>query len=545
MGGINGIAYDAEFSDVSVTNSVINTTGESAGGISGYFYGHLINSYSTSTRVMGGTEVGGLVGEFSAGDKGTVRNVYSTNWVKGDYYVGGITGINGTGVVNSYNSGYVDGKGYVGGLVGISQPSQTTLTNSYYDTDISNQYDHITGKPISSSMFSLSGTFDDSWHINGTSDSAQPWVQSEDGGRPYLYNQKVAISNGGVLENSLTSYVSTAEIISSRGVRYAKVSIPDDWTEIKSTVITTGKDVIEIDELEDDTLYYVQSYVEVDGDIYHGEQVYFTRFTVNTPPTVLNVEIEVGGDDIVEILLGKYEYNSLSNTPESASIYKWYRSDDILGGNKTVIIDAIDKVYTIDNAIDQGKYLTFEVTPNNGTALGETVQSAPYFIIPLEGNGTESHPYKISSLSDLELVSENPREWDKYFIQTADIDAIDTKNWNGGLDFLPIGNGTTQFTGQYNGDDFSIKNLFINRSTNNDIGLFGYLNNAIVENIHLVEANITGLSQAGGIFGKANGSTGMEMEIRNVSVRNSTISGGAYNVGGIGGNLSGGSLINS
>jgi hypothetical protein len=55
------------------------------------------------------------------------------------------------------------------------------------------------------------------------------------------------------------------------------------------------------------------------------------------------------------------------------------------------------------------------------------------------GTGSLASPYKISTLNDLKLLSEGPQYWSKSFIQTQDIDATETKNWNTGTGFLPIG----------------------------------------------------------------------------------------------------------
>ncbi|MCD4681807.1 MAG: hypothetical protein K8R86_00880, partial [Bacteroidales bacterium] len=86
------------------------------------------------------------------------------------------------------------------------------------------------------------------------------------------------------------------------------------------------------------------------------------------------------------------------------------------------------------------------------------------------------------------------------FIQTADIDATDTQNWNGGEGFIPIGNSITNFSGSYNGQAHSINGLFINRPSANDQGIFGYLTGT-VENVNLTNVNITGFDGVGALVG--------------------------------------------
>jgi len=89
------------------------------------------------------------------------------------------------------------------------------------------------------------------------------------------------------------------------------------------------------------------------------------------------------------------------------------------------------------------------------------------------GSGTLEDPYNISHIEGLNWISENPTSWNSHFIQTADIDASATSNWNNGEGFIPIGNETVIFTGHYNGQGNIIDGLTINSPTLNELGLFG------------------------------------------------------------------------
>ena len=54
------------------------------------------------------------------------------------------------------------------------------------------------------------------------------------------------------------------------------------------------------------------------------------------------------------------------------------------------------------------------------------------------GNGTLSNPYQIATLENLYWLTYSYSEWNKYFIQTADIDASSTSGWwTGG--WVPLG----------------------------------------------------------------------------------------------------------
>jgi len=63
------------------------------------------------------------------------------------------------------------------------------------------------------------------------------------------------------------------------------------------------------------------------------------------------------------------------------------------------------------------------------------------------GSGTENDPYLITNLENLYWMTENSGEWDKYYVQTSNIDASSSTAWDEGLGFIPLGNNSTKFTG--------------------------------------------------------------------------------------------------
>ena len=94
------------------------------------------------------------------------------------------------------------------------------------------------------------------------------------------------------------------------------------------------------------------------------------------------------------------------------------------------------------------------------TTLWAQTSTAP------SGTGTSGDPYLISTLNNLYWVTQTSTSWTgKYFKQTADIDASSTSSWDSGKGFLPIGNSTTSFTGNYDGGNCQITSLYINGLT--------------------------------------------------------------------------------
>ncbi len=109
------------------------------------------------------------------------------------------------------------------------------------------------------------------------------------------------------------------------------------------------------------------------------------------------------------------------------------------------------------------------------------------------GAGTEEDPYKIADLDDLIGLSDNSGYWGSgtYFIQTANIDASSTSGMNSGAGFSPIGNGSTSFGGNYNGQNYTISGLTIDRDQNY-VGLFG--RGGTISNLGVVNCSISNAS---------------------------------------------------
>ncbi|MHA7965438.1 S-layer homology domain-containing protein [Paenibacillus sp. CAU 1782] len=93
------------------------------------------------------------------------------------------------------------------------------------------------------------------------------------------------------------------------------------------------------------------------------------------PPQALHVSI-AGTAQVGSTLTGSYTYDDANSDEEGVSLFKWYRSDDALGANKSAILEATSTSYTLQ-AADLGKYISFEVTPiaKTGTTTGSAVES--------------------------------------------------------------------------------------------------------------------------------------------------------------------------
>ena len=168
------------------------------------------------------------------------------------------------------------------------------------------------------------------------------------------------------------------------------------------------------------------------------------------------------------------------------------------------------------------------------------------------GSGTSGDPYQIATTDDLITLSKTVSHWGKDFIQTADIsfdsdetlvdwdgdgsatwDTEDQKglatigDWNSGHSNPP-----DDFEGNYDGGDYTISNLYINRPGQDYVGLFGMADQdypiyATIENLIVEDANVTGSDCVGAIAGRMTGD-----EMINCHVYGGTVSGNSI-VGGL------------
>lgn len=142
--------------------------------------------------------------------------------------------------------------------------------------------------------------------------------------------------------------------------------------------------------------------------------------------------------------------------------------------------------------------------------LQSATQNPAPGIVPVEyasGNGSSGAPFQISDLNQLYKLSNDNSNWDKYFVQTANIDASSSASWNGGQGFNPIGNTTTKFTGTYDGGGFTISDLAVNRPSADYQGLFGVADGANLTQIQVLNASVVGRSRSAVVCGMAENGT--------------------------------------
>ncbi|MDL2313045.1 cadherin-like beta sandwich domain-containing protein, partial [Bacteroidales bacterium OttesenSCG-928-B11] len=141
----------------------------------------------------------------------------------------------------------------------------------------------------------------------------------------------------------------------------------------------------------------------------------------------------------------------------------------------------------------------------------------PIFMIPFfDGTGTESDPFLIYTPEDLDKVRKYLGEHHvgKHFRVMNNIDVTeylseDSAGYNDGAGWLPIGNNRKPFFATFHGGGYEISGLWINRETEDSVGLFGVLAHAAIDSLSVVTGatGVNGKNYVGGLVGSQIGGT--------------------------------------
>ena len=137
--------------------------------------------------------------------------------------------------------------------------------------------------------------------------------------------------------------------------------------------------------------------------------------------------------------------------------------------------------------IDFDETSTFDYTVGGSSAT-----------IVYNGSGTSSDPYKVGNTRQLQAMN---NDLDAHYVLGQDIDASNTAQWNNGSGFDPVGDDINEFTGSLDGDGYVIDGLYINRSSTRYVGLIGYSDSGEVRDIGVVNADVSGNDNVGGLIG--------------------------------------------
>ena len=202
----------------------------------------------------------------------------------------------------------------------------------------------------------------------------------------------------------------------------------------------------------------------------------------------------------------------------------------------------------LDSA-DQGGLTTYEVVRDNVSVARNKVMKIFFYAGLFSGGaGTQDEPYLVANASDYKRIGtycadgygslDAAHFLGAFYKQTANID------FNGAdLSAYMIGGASTPFTGTFDGDSRILSNFTISGapSGNEGVAPIKAVDGAVLKNISISSANVSGGKFTAGLVGYAKGDG---LAIQNCSIASSTISdtGHDYGVGGLIGGLYGGTV---
>ncbi|MBI9032492.1 hypothetical protein JEZ13_10910, partial [bacterium] len=498
-GGLIGSSVASSI-DNCYASTTVNGPTKSGGLLGGLHSSTLSNSYATGT-VSGTSNIGGLAG--SARDVSSIDNCYATGNASGSDNVGGLFGqsVSTVDITNSYCIGSVSGIEYVGGLVGYSRYSvdisncyatgtvsgesavaglvgylieDSSITNCYATGDVSGTLYEYGGLVGSAVWASISYSYSTGL-VSGTGTDFGGLIG-------HLYDSPVISS---FWDTSTSNQITSAGGIGLTTAQMQTYStyLDEDWDFVDET--TNGQ--------EDNWTFVANDYPHLAWEGYTNQ--------LTSPPLNLQASVEDGS---INLSWSPPQ----QEVPGSRALtgYNVYR--DSIRINTESILDTLfsdtdlihDQTYT---------YYVRALYDEGESETSNTIDAQAIYLF-LSGQGTESNPYLINNLTDLYILSQKNIYWSSgtYIEQTADIDASDTQNWDNGAGLSPIGiNWDSAFRGNYNGNNFLISSIYINRPTSNYVGLFGNNRNATITNVHIEDAEIHGAERVGGLLGQAYQST--------------------------------------
>lgn len=178
------------------------------------------------------------------------------------------------------------------------------------------------------------------------------------------------------------------------------------------------------------------------------------------------------------------------------------------------------------------------------------------------GTGISSDPYIITTWEQLQFIETNAvtigEDSDGVPILNpndieAGTDGLLSKHFKLGFNlytnasdrptnFVPIGTGTEQFRGSFDGDNYIISGLTIDRPIDH-VGLFGICKGATIKNLTLTDVSVKGSDFAGGLSGQITSTIIDKCSVNGDIVSNTSTTTTVYAVGGLIGYSLGNSVI--
>ncbi|HOA79390.1 MAG TPA: hypothetical protein PKO39_08100, partial [Bacilli bacterium] len=179
---------------------------------------------------------------------------------------------------------------------------------------------------------------------------------------------------------------------------------------------------------------------------------------------------------------------------------------------------AVDENVLSVNRLSQDYYVKVKAT----TVIDE--QSYDFYFgfvvkAAAKGSGTLEDPFVIETAEDLAKVGTGTDGWtlDAHYALFNDIDMSTICGEELGT-FAGIGSASDPFTGTFNGNGYTVSNLYMNLPEQERVGLFNAAVKAEIKNFHLKDAVVIGKAKVGSVAGFINSCTVTNVFAENVKV---------------------------
>jgi filamentous hemagglutinin family protein len=172
------------------------------------------------------------------------------------------------------------------------------------------------------------------------------------------------------------------------------------------------------------------------------------------------------------------------------------------GATASLILNAINNININANISSTGAAAALTIKPGTSAGDGYWLKNSAKINLPTGANvKIADQSYKV--INTLEALQNVNDDLLTNYVLGSDINASSTKTLNDGAGFVPIGNQSKPFKGNFDGFGHQISDLSINRPFSNEsVGLFSYTNSAnILRNIRLTNVDVKGKWNVGGLIG--------------------------------------------
>lgn len=157
---------------------------------------------------------------------------------------------------------------------------------------------------------------------------------------------------------------------------------------------------------------------------------------------------------------------------------------------KAIQAEFNQRVEEIERLMTSTEYNGIKLFKESGSNFIQDVEPLTYDEAIAEGYTV------IDSVEDLKSIKS---DLDGKYILMSDID-LSGEDWN------PIGDLSNPFTGEFNGNGYTISSLYLNNNTKDYYGLFGKIQDARISNVGIENANVTGQRYTALLAGYSNNS---------------------------------------